>query len=359
MPFGNAGTREEKLSATLRDIANQAGVAESTVSRALSGHGAIAEGTRLRIHDIADRLGYSRSKRPSNEPHERRGIVGVVVAALRNSFYPFLIERIHDELNALGFDMILIIDDLSDTVNLRKMQGLIDSSLDGVILATASIRSPAVDHLVSRGIPTVLAIRSNKTGNADVVESDNLATGTEAVRHLLDLGHRNIGFLLGPRDTSTSMDRYTGGCRELRTAGIAPVPPENVIWGTFSHDSGYSGLVQLMNLPKPPTAILCGNDVIAIGALEACQKLGIRIPGDVSIVGVDDIPMAGWSMISLTTIRQSVDNIGAIAARRVVARIEGRADDSPSHDILPTSIVRRRTTGPAAGGARNRSSNSG
>ena len=335
------------MSATLRKIAIEAGVAESTVSRALSGHGAIAEETRLRIRDIANQLGYSRSKHTLRETGERRGIVGVVVAALHNSFYTNLIERIHDELDTLGFDMILIIDDLSNTASLRKMQGLIDSSLDGVLLATASIKSPSVDLLLSKRIPTVLAIRSNRAGNVDVVESDNLAAGSEAIRHLIDLGHRRIGFLMGQRNLSTSLDRFDGACRELQAKGLTP-DAANVIWGSYSHDSGYSGLVQLMNLPQPPSALFCGNDVIAIGALEACQKLGINIPGDLSIMGVDDIPMAGWSMIALTTIRQPIDNIGALAARRLVARIEGRADETPSLDILPTSIVRRRTTGPAA-----------
>ena len=335
------------MAATLRDIAIEAGVAESTVSRALSGHGAIAERTRRRILEIASRLGYRRTKRPAHEASDRRGLVGVVVAALHNSFYPFLIDRIHDELDALGLDMILIIDDLSNAGNSRKIQGLIDTALDGVIFATASIRSPAVDLLVAREIPTVLAIRSNKAGNADVVESDNLAAGAEATRHLLDLGHRRIGFILGPRDTSTSVDRFAGACRELEAASLTP-DSEHVIWGSFSHDSGYSGLVLLMNLPQPPSAIFCGNDVIAIGALEACQKLGLEVPSDVSIIGVDDIPMASWSMISLTTIRQSIGDIGALAARRLAARIEGRADEAPSHDILPTSIVRRRTTGQAS-----------
>ncbi len=335
------------MSVTLRQIAAEAGVAISTASRALSGNDSIAEETRIRIGEIANRLGYRRRKRPLPEPGNRHGLVGLVVAALHNSFYPFLIDRIHDELDALGFDMILLIDDLSNAGNSRKLQGLIDSSLDGVIFATASIRSPAVEQLVDIGTPTVLAIRSNKAGNVDVVESDNLAAGAEAVGHLLDLGHRKIGFILGPNDTSTSVDRYAGGYRELETNGIVQAP-DHVIWGSYSHDGGYSGLVRLMGLEQPPSAIFCGNDVIAIGALEACQKLDIDVPGDLSVIGVDDIPMASWSMISLTTIRQSIGEIGALAARRLVARIEGRAQQAPNHDILPTSIVRRHTTGPVS-----------
>ncbi len=335
------------MSVTLRDVAIQAGVAESTASRALSGSDKISETTRIRVENAAKELGYVPRVESNRKSNVRRGLIGAVVGALHNSFYPFLIDRIHDELDSLGFDMILIIDDLFDSGHRRKIQGLIDASLDGVVFATASIHSPTVDFLVDGGVPTVLAIRSNRSNNVDVVESDNHAAGTEAIQHLLDLGHRRIGFIMGPQDTSTSIDRFNGGCREMKVNGFE-LTNEYVVWGNYSHDSGYSGLIHLMNQPKPPTAVFCGNDVIAIGALEACQKFGLKVPEDISIIGVDDIPMASWSMISLTTIRQSIGDIGALAARRLVARIKGGSSELPSHDILPTSIVRRRTTGPAS-----------
>ena len=332
------------MSPILRDIANEAGVSESTVSRALTGRGAIAPDTREQILSIAKRLGYNRHNQKPRSSNVRRGLIGVVIEALHNSFFAFLIDRVHYELDLFGFDMILIIDDLVNTEDSRKIQGMIDASFDGVLISTASIRSPSVDLLVERGIPTVLAIRSNKGDNVDVVESDNRAVGVEAVRHLLDLGHRRIGFILGPPDTSTSVDRLAGSRDELEANGIE-ILKENTVWGSYSHDSGYSGIVQLMNLVQPPSAIFCANDVIAIGALEACQKLGIQVPKELSIIGVDDIPMASWSMISLTTIRQSIGEIGALAARRLVARIKNGVTEPISHDILPASIVRRRTTG--------------
>lgn len=335
------------MKATLKDIATAAGVSESTVSRALAGNQAIAEDTRARVAVIAERLGYVRPARAGRTGGtDGRCLVGLVVAALHNSFYSALVARIHDELDALGCDMILIMDDLSATGSGRKILGLIDTSLDGIIFATASIGSPIVDQLVAQGFPTVLAIRSNKRGNVDVVESDNLMAGEEATRHLIDLGHRRIGFLLGPRSTSTAVDRYQGCLRALNAAGL-PVEGHPVFWGDFSHDSGYSGLVNLMNLPDPPTAVFCANDVIAIGALDACEKLGVRVPADLSVMGVDDVPMASWSMISLTTVRQSIERIGTLAAQRIVARIRGQADPSPVNDILPTSVITRRTTGAA------------
>ncbi len=331
------------MSNNLRAIAKEAGVSESTVSRALAGRSGIASETRQKILSIAKQVGYERHKQKSRSSG-RRGLIGIVVEALQNAFYPSLIDRVHHELDLNGYDTILIIDDLVNAENSRKIRGIIDASLDGVLFATATINSPAVDLLVERGIPTVLAIRSNKKDNVDIVQSDNRSAGVEAVRHLLDLEHHKIGCILGPLNTSTSADRFEGCCVELANAGIE-LPQENVIWGTYTHECGYSGIVHLMDLEEPPTAIFCGNDVIAIGALEGCQKLGLRVPQDLSIIGVDDIPMASWAMISLTTIRQPISDIGTIAARRLVTRISNGLDEKTSKDILPTSIVRRRTTG--------------
>ena len=331
--------------ATLRDVASEAGVAESTASRALAGHSGIAEGTRARIVAAAEQLGYKKSNRLSSEAPDRRGLVAVVVEALHNSFFSYIVDRIHAELDILGFDAMLIVDESVSPGSRRKVRSLIDTAFDGVIVTTASIGSPAVEFLVERRIPTVLAVRSNKAGNVDVIESDNRMAGIEAAGHLLELGHREIGFILGPQDTSTSMDRYEGCLTELDAASLRP-PDHRVIWGGYSHESGYSGLVQLMTTADRPTAVFCANDLIAIGALEACQKLGLAVPGDVSIIGVDDIPMAGWSIIGLTTIRQPIRQIGTRAARRVVERIKSGRQESVQNVILPTSFIRRNTTAP-------------
>ena len=332
--------------ATLQDIASEIGISASTASRALTGHPGISDKTRARVFETASRLGYTKFKTKAvDNTSQRRGLVGVVVAALHNSFYPYLLDWIHDELDAQGFDTILMIDEVFGVGNSRKIQSLIDTSIDGVIFATASIGSPTVDFLVERNIPTVLVIRSNKRQNVDVVESDNHMVGVEAIHHLLELGHRRIGFIMGPKNTSTSFDRYIACSQELEKVNVYQ-SEDLVVWGSYSHDSGYSGIVRLMNSSKPPTAVFCANDIIAIGALDACHKLGIGVPGDISIIGVDDIPMASWSLIRLTTVRQSIREIGTLAAQRIVTRIRGETDEGICHDILPTSIVRRSTTAP-------------
>lgn len=333
--------------ATLQDIASEVGISASTVSRALTGHPGISDRTRSQVLEVASRLGYTKfkDKLAAENDNQRRGLVGLVVAALHNAFYPYLVDWIHDELDAQGFDTILIVDEVFGVGSSRKIESLIDTSIDGVVFATASIGSPTVDFLIERNIPTVLVIRSNKRHNVDVVESDNYMIGVEALRHLLELGHTRIGFIMGPKNTSTSFDRYVACRQELEKVQIPP-SDELVVWGSYSHDGGYSGIVRLMNSSNPPTAVFCANDIIAIGALDACHKLGLQVPGDISIIGVDDIPMASWSIIGLTTVRQSIREIGTLAAQRIVTRIRGETDDGIYHDILPTSIVRRGTTAP-------------
>ena len=333
----------DAIQTTLRDVASEAGVAESTASRALAGQPGIAEATRARILAAAERIGYTKSNRRPYEASHRRGLVGVVVEALHNSFFSYIVDRIHAELDILGYDAMLIVDEPVGLGDWRKIHSLIDTAFDGVIVTTASIGSPAVDFLVERRIPTVLAVRSNKQGNVDVIECDNRMAGLEAACHFLELGHRKIAFIMGPRDTSTSLDRYEGCLAELETASLHP-PENHVVWGSYSHESGYSGLVRLMTAAGPPTAVFCANDVIAIGALDACRKLGLAVPGDVSIIGVDDIPMASWSVIGLTTIRQPIREIGTRAARRIVERIKSGRFEGAQNEILPTSFIRRNTT---------------
>ncbi len=329
---------------TLREVAIRAGVAESTVSRALAGSGQISLETQERIVNAAKTVGYEIKNRTKTEQRNSNGIIGVVVAALHNSFYPYLVDRLHNELDDLGYGMVLIIDELTHARANRKLRSLIDQ-LDGVIVTTATIGSPMVEFLVERKMPTVLAIRSALNPAVDVVESDNFTAGAEAMKHLVELGHTSIGILLGPNNTSTSCSRLDGALSVL-SEYLIPLEKDRIINGDFTHGSGYSGLVRLMRGKNPPTAIFCANDVIAVGALEATQKLGIRVPEDLSLIGVDDIPMAAWSMISLTTVRQPIGQIGSKAAELIAARVEGRLDPEPVHHILPTSILQRSTTAP-------------
>ncbi|MBV9998063.1 MAG: LacI family DNA-binding transcriptional regulator [Verrucomicrobia bacterium] len=336
-----------KRRVTTRDIARAAGVSQPTVSRALAGDDAISDATRNRVLAVAKRLNYptSRLQRAPSLLARRKRVIGVVVAALHNSFYTYFVGHLHDELAAAGYSMVLMIDQFEHSADLSKLQGLLDGTLAGVLFTTATIHSAAVQLLYDRGIPLVLAVRSVSGLPVDTIESDNVMAGRDAIRHLTSLGHRRIGFVLGPRDTSTSLQRFEGAAQELAGHGQT-VSPELLIWSDYSHEAGYSGLLRLAKAQPPPTALICGNDVVALGALDAARKQGIAVPEAMSIVGFDDIPMAGWAMVQLTTVRQGIEAMATLAARRMLERVQAADDLPPRHDVLPTSLVLRGTTAP-------------
>jgi LacI family transcriptional regulator len=329
------------MKVTIRDIALDVGVSQSTVSRALSGHPAISEDTRTRVRESARRLDY-RDRTPPR-PASGSRMIGVVVAALQNQFYMHLLDKLHAELRDYGYHMTLIVDSMAQKEDFSAFETLFSDYLDGIILTTASTDSRWVGALEALGIPIVLAVRAIDGLPFDTVEVDNYAAGREAARHLFSLGHRRIAFLMGPAETSTSRDRHRGGISWLMEHDVS-TPDELVHWTQFNHESGYSGLLRLMNQPSPPTAVICGNDVIALGALEAARKYGIEVPGTLSIIGFDDMPIAGWEMVRLTTIRQPIDEMARLTAQRMVERLRDKSDNAPRHDVLPVSLVQRNTT---------------
>jgi LacI family transcriptional regulator len=211
---------QERLTAkpTIRIIAEVVGVSQSTVSRALAGSEAISEETRLRVHEAARRLHYpkiGKGKRPTR-------MIGVVVSALNNSFYVNFLDYLHDALRDLSFHMTLIIDSLLTVEDVTAFQPIIDNVLDGIIFTTATIDSEVVPTLSRRNFPIVLAVRSVDGLEIDKVVLDDLRVGEAAARHLYELGHRRIGFMMGPRNVSTSRDRFAGALRHLEIAGVPP-----------------------------------------------------------------------------------------------------------------------------------------
>lgn len=333
---------------TIREVAEAVGVAESTVSRALAGHPAVRESTRAAVQEASRRLGYRQTRSALPAPaiaaarHDRRA-VGVVVAALQNQFFPFFVDYLHDALRALDFHMTLIIDDFARAGASSAFEPLFRRYLSGVILATATTDSRIAAALHEAGIPLVLAVRSVDGLEVDCVQVDNVMAGELAASHLLDLGHRRIGFVMGPPNTSTTRERLAGARRVIEARGFA-VSDAAILHGAYTHASGYSGVAQLLAAPDPPTAIICGNDTVAIGGLEAARRHGIDVPQRLSVIGFDDIPMAGWAMISLTTVRQPMAEMAATAAARIAERIAGPALPA-RRDLLPVSLVQRGSTG--------------
>ena len=342
-----SGDRPARVSAeatpTSWTVARAAGVSQSTVSRALRGDPRVREETRLRVDQAARRLGYVPNSLAASLASRSTRTVAVIVSDLTNPFFPSLLTPIYDELQIMGYRVVLFTERTDIPTGQETLRRLLDRSIDGVLVTTATLGSRFAVELQQRGLPMVLLNRYIDGLDVDRVVSDNHGGAVIGGRHLLELGHRRIAVVRGPSNTSTSRDRVAGLSEVLAEGGV-PLDPALVREGTFSHQSGYQHTRELLRLPDPPTAIVCGNDVVAFGALDAALSLGVRVPEDVSVLGYDDIPMAAWEVFQLTTLRQPMGDMARAAVHMLAERIENAREVGPGREqVFATSLVRRAT----------------
>ena len=333
------------MSITSRDIAREAGVSQSTVSRALRGDRRVAPATRQRILAVARSRAYTPNAAARTLITARAMTVGVVVADIANPFYPHLVDVLHDELALAGYRLVLFTDRTGQAVEqiLPQLQG---HAIDGVILASATVDSELAAGCRASGFPLVLLTRDVDALDVDRVVSDNVAGGRLAADTLLDLGHRTIATIGGHRSTSTGRDRLRGFSEALADRGHR-VPPRYARLDRYSHASGYRAALELLSEDPRPTAIFCANDVLAIGAIDAAVQLHLRVPDECSIMGFDDVEMASWQVFQLTTVRQPLARMAEAAARMLVERIE-HPELAARRCVFEPELMWRRTIGPPA-----------
>lgn len=333
---------------TSHDIAREAGVSQSTVSRALRHDPRVDPATAERVLQVATRLGYSPNLSARSLVTRRTRTIAVVVADITNPFYPQLVEALHEQLGRAGYRMILF----NERTDARGEGGiemfLSSGGADGAVFLSVTI-DPVVSQILSHSpVPTVLLNRDADGPQVDRVMADHFGGAAMVAELLAGLGHTRLAMIAGPANTSTSRDREAGYQEQLRRLGLS-LDPSLRRAGEFTHQSGFQGASELMALDNPPTAIFCANDVVAFGALDAARRLRIDVPGELSIVGFDDIPMASWESFSLTTVRQPLTDMARDAARKLIARVEGTDESEPSRVVFPTHLVQRATTARAPG----------
>ena len=327
---------------TSRDIAREAGVSQPTVSRALRGDPRVAPATAALVQTTATRLGYVPDAAAQTLITRRTGTVAIVVADITNPFYPELVEALHDELGRAAYRTVL----LNERTDARGVDTLMRAgAVDGAIVATATLDDRTRTLLTGERAPIVQLVREVDGVDRDAVVSDNHGGAVLAADLLVSLGHRRIGLISGPADTSTARDRDAGFEAALDRQGVR-LDPELRRRGEYAHHTGHQCCQELLDQPEPPTAIFCGNDVIALGALDAARRRRIAVPGELSLVGFDDISLAGWESFRLTTVRQPLAAMAHAAVRSLVRRIEGD-DGPPRRTVFRTELIQRATTGPA------------
>ena len=350
--MAEAGTGEPAARATLSDVARRAGVSIATVSYVMNGRDGVGPETRARVLEIADELGFRPNRLASGLRTGQIRVLGLVLADITNPFYPELAGGVIAAAGDAAFEVFLSHNGADGSLDAEEVQALCDHRCAALIFTSLLVSDGALlAEVVPPEMPVVQAVRRIPDLPADFVGSDDRAGAREAARHLVELGHRDIAVLAGPLASSASAERAAGYRDVLGEAGIGP-EPERIVECSLTVESGYRGAQRLLAAQaRPPAAVLCGNDLIALGAIDAFVDHGLSVPGDVSIVGFDDIWFASSRLVRLTTVRQPRHELGRAAVSLALERLADGVRP-PREIVMPHQFVVRGTTAPARRRAR-------
>ncbi|MGB6451841.1 MAG: LacI family DNA-binding transcriptional regulator [Steroidobacteraceae bacterium] len=328
---------------TIKDVARELGMSVATVSRALSRPELLRRETRDRVMTVVDRLGY----RPNVLARGlRRGRTRAILLIVPN-LSPFFLEIFagaEDVARQADFALLLGNSNGDPEREEACFDQVRSGRADGIILLTGV--APAAYAPGKRPLPPLVTVLERLPGRTvPVIRTDHRVGAAEATRHLVELGHRRIAHIAGSKRAPSTARRLEGYRAALEAAAL-PLSPELIYPGDFTMQSGAAGIERLMALDEPPTAVLCGNDEMAFGAIRMLHKLGLTVPKDVSIVGFDDQNMAAFYNPPLTTVNIPRHELGRRAALQLIEQLEGR---EVAHEVvLPTRLIIRESTAPPA-----------
>ena len=333
--------------ATLAQIAAEAGVSEATVSRVLNSKPGVSEGTRQVVITALDVLGY---ERPTHLRRRSHGLVGLVVPELENPIFPAFAQVIEDALARRRFTPVLCTQSPGSLSEDEYVESLLDHGVAGIIFVSGKHADSRADSdryqaLLERGLPVVFINGFVAGLDAPFVSVDDRVAMDIAVAHLAHLGHRRIGLAVGPARFMPSARKHEGFVRALGTHLAVP-EDEARAWVAetiFSFEGGAAAARQLLD--QGATAIVCGSDMMAIGAVRAARAAGLAVPADLSVVGFDDSPLVAFLDPPLTTVRQPVTQMGGTAVAALADAIDGAPVASREYLFAP-ELVLRGSTGP-------------
>ncbi|MEU6914682.1 LacI family DNA-binding transcriptional regulator [Streptomyces olindensis] len=329
---------------TITEIARQAGVSVPTVSRVVNGRSDVSPQTRARVEDLLRRHGYR--KRPASSG-TRAALLDLVFNNLDSPWAVEIIRGVEEVAHAAGVGTVVSAIHGRSGDAREWMRNLRARASDGVILVTSALEPMLHEELRILGVPLVVVDPAGSPAlDAPTIGAANWSGGMAATAHLLSLGHRRIGLIAGPPRLLCSRARLDGYRAALEGAGIA-VDESLVVPGDFRPESGFAACNALLDLPEPPTAVFAASDQMALGAIEALRRRGLRVPQDMSVVGFDDLPEVRWSAPPLTTVRQPLADMGKLAVRTVLRLTRDEQPDSPRVELGTDLVVRASTAPPA------------
>lgn len=343
---------DDSTRSTLAEIAGEAGVSVSTVSKVLHDRSDVSSKTRAKVQRLLEQYGYlARNSPPTSQL--RGGLIEFVINELDSPWAVELIRGAEEALHGVGMGMVVSATHGRTKLARQWLDSLATRPTRGAILVVPELTAEQHEELRRLAIPFALVAPIEEPApGVPWVGATNWPGGFAATRHLIELGHRRVAIISGPARRLTSRARVGGYRSALEEAGL-PFDEELVRYGDFTHSLAHQHALDLLRLPDRPTAIFAGSDHQALGTYRAAASLGLRVPEDLSVVGFDDLPFADWVTPRLTTVRTPLAEMTALAARMVLQLIAGDKPETTRVEVATELVVRESTCPPEAaeGGA--------
>lgn len=328
--------------ATIKQIAQHAGVSVATVSHVINNTRYVSDEVRARVEASIREFNYvpnavARSLRCSDTK-----TLGMMIPNSSNPFFAEVVRGVEDECFRHGYSLILCNSDDNRDKQSIYLRALMSKRIDGLGMISSGHDEDLQALLSSTSLPLVIVDREIDNISADLVELNHQQGCYLAVKHLVELGHKRIAYLSGPADLTVSQQRLRGVQQALSEAGLV-LQADHLVTTDLTSHAGFTCTQQLMQLPTPPTALFAGNDLVALGAICAIHEAGKTVPGDFSVIGFDDIALASYMSPRLTTVHQPTQRIGQLTAQLLIERITGTRQ-AIRHEILTPELRIRHTT---------------
>lgn len=334
---------QPSAAATMKDVAEKAGVSTATVSRALMNPEKVSSATRQKVEQAVAAVGYTAQSVTRNARRNDTQTILLIVPNICDPFFSEIIRGVEIAASKAGY-LVLI----GDCAHQKPQEWtflnlMLTRQIDGIVLLGAQLPFDVSPDEQRNLPPMVMAIEFAPEMSLPTVNIDNLTASFVAVNHLLQLGHKRVACLTGPEDVALCQYRLQGYVQALRRSGIS-VEPTYIVRGDFTFESGVAAMNQLLALPQPPRALFCHSDIMAIGAISQAKRMGLRVPEDLSVVGFDDIELSRYCEPPLTTVKQPCFEIGREAVRLLLNELQGHGVHNGSTLLDAELVVRGSTT---------------
>jgi len=330
------------LGVTIKDIAAQADVSTTTVSRVLNNKPDVSDTTKAKVKKIMDELNYQPNNIARGLVMKKTKTIGLIIPDISNPFFPEIVKGVEHRAKELGYSVIICDTDNQIKEEKSSIELLLGKQVDGMITSLSIESAEEFDDFKMINFPVVQLDRNVPGLDYPKVSINNELSAYKAAKYLTSLGHKKIAHVTGELKTKTAQDRLKGFKEALKANGIE-VEERYIIEGDYSQESGYDAFAKIAKMDNRPTAVFFANDLMAIGAYEAAAKYNINIPNDISVIGHDGISIASVVQPRLTTMIQPKNKLGRIAAEVLIDMIEGR-EKNPEDVILATELIKRKST---------------